>query len=192
MLSNFDESVDKEWIITNGLGGYASSTILNLNTRKYHGLLVAALDPPRNRTVCLESLDDEIIANDSLYQLSSHEFHGSISPKGHLFLNEVSLSPFPTFTYQIPNITLKKTFFMPYKTNSVATIYNIQNSGSNEAKLRVTPLITCRHYDAVTNYSEAPLTFTQEHKFQKLKLTFESPKKAVVELTFFGQFCRRT
>ena len=50
-ISRFGELVEKEWLITNGLGSYASSTVLGINTRKYHGLLVAALDPPGNRTV---------------------------------------------------------------------------------------------------------------------------------------------
>ncbi|MCX6643725.1 MAG: glycogen debranching enzyme N-terminal domain-containing protein, partial [Candidatus Bathyarchaeota archaeon] len=51
-LSRFGEVIQKEWLITNGLGGYASSTVLGINTRKYHGLLVAALHPPGDRTVC--------------------------------------------------------------------------------------------------------------------------------------------
>ena len=57
MLSNFDDAIRKEWIVTNGLGGYASSTILGINTRKYHGLLAAAFHPPRDRRICLEKLD---------------------------------------------------------------------------------------------------------------------------------------
>ena len=59
-LSNLGNALDKEWIITNGLGGYASSTILGLNTRKYHGLLVAAFNPPVNRWLLLSKLDETI------------------------------------------------------------------------------------------------------------------------------------
>ncbi|MFB3889571.1 MAG: glycogen debranching enzyme N-terminal domain-containing protein, partial [Candidatus Bathyarchaeia archaeon] len=59
-LARFEEALSKEWLVTNGLGGYASSTALGLNTRKYHGLLVVAMHPPGDRTVCLAKLDEEV------------------------------------------------------------------------------------------------------------------------------------
>ena len=73
-LHNFGEAIQKEWLITNGLGSYASSTVLGLNTRKYHGLLVAALHPPGDRTVILSKLDEDIIVGKAVYQLGSNEF----------------------------------------------------------------------------------------------------------------------
>ena len=60
VLSNFEDAIQLEWIVTNGLGGYASSTALGINTRKYHGLLIAALNPPVDRQVVLTKLDEEI------------------------------------------------------------------------------------------------------------------------------------
>ncbi len=60
-LLRFNEAIEREWLIANGIGGYASSTVLGINTRKYHGLLVAALNPPGDRTVCLSKLDEDII-----------------------------------------------------------------------------------------------------------------------------------
>ena len=68
-LSRFGEVIEKEWLITNGLGSYASSTVLGINTRKYHGLLVAALDPPGNRTVCLSKLDEDVLVGDDCLQV---------------------------------------------------------------------------------------------------------------------------
>ncbi len=73
-FSRFGEVMQKEWLITNGLGGYASSTVLGINTRKYHGLLVAALHPPGDRTVCLSKLDEDVIVGDDVYRLGSNEF----------------------------------------------------------------------------------------------------------------------
>ena len=73
-LSRFEQVIDKEWLITNGLGGYASSSVLGINTRKYHGLLVAALHPPGDRTVCLEKLDEDIIVGSDTYRLGTNEF----------------------------------------------------------------------------------------------------------------------
>ena len=65
-LSRFGEVMEQEWIITNGLGSYASSTVLGINTRKYHGLLVAALNPPGDRTVCLSKLDEDVLVGDDV------------------------------------------------------------------------------------------------------------------------------
>jgi len=58
-------ALSREWIVTNGIGGYASSTITGANTRRYHGLLVAALKPPAARTVLLSKLDEEVEASGS-------------------------------------------------------------------------------------------------------------------------------
>ena len=88
---SFGEVIEKEWLITNGLGSYASSTVLGINTRKYHGLLVAALDPPGNRTVCLSKLDEDVIVGDDVYRLGSNEFHDAIYPEGYKLIKQFSI-----------------------------------------------------------------------------------------------------
>jgi predicted glycogen debranching enzyme len=187
---SFNDSLEKEWLISNGLGGYSSSTVLGLNTRKYHGLLVAALNPPGNRTVCLASLDESLITNDTIYNFGSHEFHDSIFPLGHLFLREFSLSPFPTFTYQANNFTLKKTVFMPNKSNTVITLYSALNS-SEDANLRIFPLLTCRHIDTVMDHLKTPLNFYQESDDKQVKLCFQTPKAIVSTYTTSGKFVEK-
>ena len=57
---SFEDGLTKEWVITNGIGGYASSTVLGINTRKYHGLLIAPLTPPARRHLILSKLDERI------------------------------------------------------------------------------------------------------------------------------------
>ena len=69
VLSNFDKAIQMEWIVTNGLGGYASSTASGINTRKYHGLLVAAFNPPVDRRVILIKLDEEIQIKNKTYPI---------------------------------------------------------------------------------------------------------------------------
>jgi predicted glycogen debranching enzyme len=92
-LSRFEEVIGKEWLITNGLGGYASSTVPGINTRKYHGLLVAALHPPGDRTVCLSKLDEDVIVGSDVYSLGATEFHDVIYPQGYKLIQEFSLAP---------------------------------------------------------------------------------------------------
>src|SRR5665647_2957602 len=94
-LSHFDEAIQKEWLVTNGLGSYASSTVLGINTRKYHGLLVAALHPPGDRTVCLSKLDEDVIVGKTIYRLGANDFHDTIYPQGYMYLTDFSISPSP-------------------------------------------------------------------------------------------------
>ena len=86
--------LSKEWLLTNGLGGYASGTVIGVNTRKYHGLLVAALHPPGDRTVCLSKIDEDLIIGEKVYRLGANEFQGLIFPTGFEFLKEFSVAPF--------------------------------------------------------------------------------------------------
>ena len=66
---NLENGLQKEWIITNGIGGYASSTIIGANTRRYHGLLVAPLNPPARRTLILSKLDESVEIEEKKYNL---------------------------------------------------------------------------------------------------------------------------
>ena len=81
MYNNLDDSLSKEWLITNGIGGYASSSICGANTRKYHGLLVASLNPPTNRRVLLSKIEETIIGeNQEDIRLSTNQYPEKIYP----------------------------------------------------------------------------------------------------------------
>ena len=69
---NLENGLEKEWLITNGIGGYSSSTIIGANTRKYHGLLVAPLTPPARRFLILSKLDESIEINEKKYDFSAY------------------------------------------------------------------------------------------------------------------------
>src|SRR4030042_6096690 len=101
ILSRFEQAIQKEWLVTNGLGGYASSTVLGVNTRKYHGLLVGAFHPPGDRRVCLTKLDGELEIGNSVFPLGANEYQTGIFPKGYLLLKEFSVSPFPRVVYDV-------------------------------------------------------------------------------------------
>lgn len=77
-FANFESTIRKEWLVTNGLGGYASSTVLGINTRKYHGLLVAAVHPPKDRRVFLEKLDEDVISDGKVRRFGANEFSDKI------------------------------------------------------------------------------------------------------------------
>jgi len=175
VFSNFDSAIQKEWLVANGLGGYASSTVLGLNTRKYHGLLVAAFHPPGDRRVLLTKLDEEISLGDTIWRLGVNEFKNVLFPDGHQFLEQVSLSPFPTFHYVACYVDVWKRVFMPREKNTVVTLYDISNRYDEDVDLRVFPLVNSRGFHEVTDrdkFSE----FSQDQLGDIVSFGFKTPQ----------------
>jgi predicted glycogen debranching enzyme len=187
-FSQFDEAIQKEWLITNGLGGYASSTVLGVNTRKYHGLLVAAFYPPGDRRVCLAKLDEELVIGNSVIPLNANEFQSGIFPKGYLSLKEFQFSPFPKYVYATENVEIQKTIFMPHERNVTITVYNVINRGSMDIKVQVFPLINCRYIHAVTDRWKSPWQFAQKQDDNGVNLHFTIPQSAILIKTTRGKF----
>lgn len=142
--SSWERGIEKEWLLTNGIGGFAASTIIGGNTRRYHGLLVAALKPPVQRYLVLSQLHETVITGGSTYNL--HAFStGDYVMKGFHHLQSFELDPLPVFTYIIGDLIIKKTITMVYGENTVAVVYHVK-SGSEEVTLRLTPLVDFRDY----------------------------------------------
>jgi predicted glycogen debranching enzyme len=188
LLSSFDSSIQKEWILTNGLGGYASSTVLGINTRKYHGLLVAAFHPPRDRRICLEKLEEEVSVGNDAYQLGANEFQDRIFPLGYTFLDQVRISLFPKFAYSLQNVEIEKTAFMPYGKNVSIILYKALNGSSSDLRIRVFPLLNCRHFHSVTDRQRLSGQPGQKHEDKETCITFGSPKATVIVGTIGGRY----
>ena len=92
---SYEQGSAREWLVANGLGGYASATTVGSNTRAYHGLLVASLEPPVDRRLLLSSLDEEING----IALANHQYPGAIHPQGFRHLLGFRFDPFPRFSY---------------------------------------------------------------------------------------------
>ena len=92
----FEAASSKEWLITNGIGGYASTTICGTNTRRYHGLLIASKNPPTQRQVLVSGIGECIsVRRDTCIDISANQYPGAIHPKGHQYLTEFNRVPFP-------------------------------------------------------------------------------------------------
>ncbi|MBT8172240.1 amylo-alpha-1,6-glucosidase [Candidatus Bathyarchaeota archaeon] len=161
-LTNINTALNTEWIITNGLGGYASSSVLGVNTRKYHGLLVAAFNPPVNRWVMLTKLDETIKIENKNYDLSTNEFKDTTYPKGYTFLSNFSLEPLPTYRYDIKGVCLEKTVFMPYLQNATIISYNVSNPLEEKISIYLSPLVNSRHIYNTTNKNKIGWNFCQK------------------------------
>src|ERR1700704_1387449 len=135
-MSQFDESVCRnldaasrlEWLETNGIGGFASSTITGLNTRRYHGLLVAATKPPVGREVLLSKLEETLVLDGQPFDLSSNRYPGVVHPQGFRYLTNFRLDPFPIFTFEVEGVTIEKTVFMVYGENTTVAQYELKST----------------------------------------------------------------
>src|SRR5580765_2347753 len=109
---DLEVALRREWLETNGLGGFASSTVIGLNTRRYHGLLTASTTPPTGRVLLLSKLEETVIIDDQRYELSANQYPGAIHPQGYQYLKEFRLDPFPIFIYRVAGLEIEKRVFM--------------------------------------------------------------------------------
>ncbi len=157
ICQNLNAASQREWLETNGLGGFASTTIAGLNTRRYHGLLVAATNPPLGRMVLLSKLEEAILIDGRRYELSVNQYPGVVHPQGHHHLKQFQLAPFPVFTYEIEGIELEKSVFMIHGENSTVIQYQIRGRSDKlaELSLEVRPLVAFRDYHSTAHRNDA-------------------------------------
>lgn len=148
---NIEKGLKIEWIITNGIGGYSSSTIIGANTRKYHGLLVAPIMPPAKRYLILSKVDESIIINNEKYNLYTN-FGKNYLSEGYKFLTQFEKEEIPKFTYEIKDVKIEKSICMEYGENTITILYKIKN-GKYKSKLILAPIINFRDFHSInTNH----------------------------------------
>jgi len=147
VCGHFGRAVEREWLVTNGIGGYALGTLSGANSRRYHGLLVAALDPPLTRTVLVAQLEEQATLNGQELPLSTNEFHGRyVHPQGYLHLESFRLEgTVPTLTYALAELRLEKRIWMIHGHNTTCVAYTLRQ-GSRPVTLAVLPLCTARNH----------------------------------------------
>ena len=163
-----EKDISKEWLITNGIGGYASSTIIGCNTRKYHGLLVAPLNPPALRYVILSKIDESIEFNDNKYNLYTNMCKNSIS-EGYKYLINFDNEYLPNFTYKVEDVIVKKIVCMEYGKNITCISYKIKN-GNHKTKLTLTPIVNYRSAHVASIYHQFDIEQEKENNIVKIVL----------------------
>ncbi len=132
ICTDVQAGLDREWLVTNGLGGYAAGTILGATTRSYHGLLVAALRPPVVRTVLIAKIDEEVILpNDQTCKLGVNEYQdGIIDPQGYTYLDSFWLEgDIPCFLYRLSGtLSLEKRIWMEHGYNRTYVQYTLKST----------------------------------------------------------------
>lgn len=149
VLDDVDGALRREWLVTNGLGGYASGTVAGANTRRYHGLLVAALRPPLDRTVLVAKLDAVATYRGRRFELATNEYvDGTVAPRGYVLLDAFRLDgTIPVWTWQIGDAVVEQRIWMAHGANTTYVQFSVARA-SEPVRLDLAPLCTYRDYHA--------------------------------------------
>ncbi|MDO4381722.1 MAG: amylo-alpha-1,6-glucosidase [Clostridia bacterium] len=178
---SLEEGIKREWIITNGLGGYCSSTIIGANTRKYHGLLVAPLTPPARRHLILSKLDESIQTDGKKYNLYTNMCKNYISD-GYKYLQSFKKDYIPVFEYKVAGINIKKSICMEYGKNTVVLVYEIKNN-DKDSILTLAPIMNLRDFHTVTANYEFDLRQNINKNKVKIVINRQSETPIYMNLT---------
>ena len=141
-----DWSTTHEWLEANGVGGWASSSVSGMNTRRYHGMLVAALRPPGDRRVLVARLDETLVTPDGeRFELGVNQFDGVVHPQGDQFLQRFALQPFPSWTYEAGPFRLRKTVAAIHGQNTTVVQYECREAPEGST-IELRPFIAGRGY----------------------------------------------
>lgn len=151
ICSHLVTAEQREWLITNGIGGYGCGTVAGLLTRHYHGLLVAALQPPLGRTLLVTKLDETVLYDNETYALATNRWaDASVSPQGYRCLERFALEgTIPTWTYALGDALLIKQIWMEQGSNTTYLRYHLSR-GSGPGRLSITALVNYRDHHHTT------------------------------------------
>ena len=155
--ADLPQLLQREWLETNGLGGFASSTVCGATTRRYHAVLIAATNPPVGRMALVSKLEETLIAYSDRAELSTNLFHsGVVHPSGYLHIESFDPTPAPTWTFRTSQAKLHKTVAMIEERNLTVVRYMLAPDWK-PAELEVRVLLSGRDYHSVMRASDRGL-----------------------------------
>lgn len=149
-LSDFKKNIYREWALTNGIGGYAGSSIIGAHNRTHQGYLIASLHPPVERYLLFSKTNEKIACGSRIYELATAQHKGPFASEyavGNMHLKSFTYDGTATFKYECGDLRLTKTIAMAYGENKTAIYYVVENNGG-DSKLTITPLINYREHSA--------------------------------------------
>jgi predicted glycogen debranching enzyme len=155
ICTDFAKASAREWLETNGIGGFASATVAGANTRRYHALLTAALRPPLGRVTMLSKFEETLIVDGRRFELSANQFPNKIYPEGFKFLKSFRLDPFPIWTYEVEGVEIEKKVFMIYGRNATICRWLVvggrwpEESRKPKIEIELKPLLSFCDYHAL-------------------------------------------
>ncbi len=145
IAADFPQACAREWLVSNGIGGYAAGTLAGPLTRCYHGLLVAALQPPLDRMLLVSKLEEEVFYDQAAYPLFTNQWaEGEINPQGYRYLESFQLEgTIPCWTYRLADVRLEKRIWMQPGENTTYVQYHLLQ-GSAPVTLSIRLLVNYR------------------------------------------------
>ena len=167
ICTDFESASKREWLETNGIGGFASATVSGANTRRYHGILTAATRPPLGRITMLSKFEETLVIDGKSYELSTNQYPNSINPNGYKYLKSFRLDPFPVWIFEIEGIEIEKKIFMVHGENTTVCQWSIlkteqRSDNATERKeneerigLELKPLLSFCDYHSLQHETDA-------------------------------------
>lgn len=162
ICGNLNTAESREWLVTNGIGGYASGTVAGLLTRRYHGLLVAALQPPLGRTLLLTKLDETVLYDTRAYSLSANRWKdGIVSPQGYRHIEHFLVEgAIPVWRFAFADALLEKRLWMQQGENTTYVQYTLHRA-SEPLKLTIKAMVNYRDYHGSTQANDWQMAVEQ-------------------------------
>ncbi len=177
VCTDFQSASSREWLETNGIGGFASSTVSGANTRRYHGLLTAAVKPPLGRVTMLSKFEETLIIDGKSYELSANQYPNSIYPNGYQYVKNFRLAPFPVWIFEIKGIEIKKKIFMVHGENTTIIEYKSKvQSPKSRVQLELKPLLSfCDYHQLQHENRDFDLNYEASENLVAVKPYAEMP-----------------
>ena len=153
ICGDYDAASSREWLETNGIGGFASGTISGSNTRRYHGLLTAATRPPLGRITTVSKFLETLSVGAEKFELSTNRFSGNVDSQACQFISQFRLDPFPIWTFRVGDIQLERKLFMPYGSNTTVVTWSVLGDAMG-ASLEIKPLLAFVDYHHLQHQDE--------------------------------------
>ncbi len=152
-LRDLTFSSSREWLLTDGEGGFSSSTVSFMNTRRQHSLLTLSLNPPLKRLTILNKVDEEVIIDGKSYFLGSNHYPDAVFPEGYKLLSKFTFDYFPQVSYDLSGCHVSKSILMPKRSSSIFIHY--ENQSKKALTLRLLPLVSFRFKDSIRKSDES-------------------------------------
>ncbi|MFL6194746.1 MAG: glycogen debranching enzyme N-terminal domain-containing protein [Thermoanaerobaculia bacterium] len=154
ITQDFERAAGIEWLEPNGLGGWAGTTVAGAHSRRHHGLLVAATQPPGGRTVLLSRLDETLHVEGRSFDLGCNQFPGAVAPRGFEYMTSFRKDLFPTFEYEAGGVRLRKTVAAVDGENTTLVTYEVLEA-PGPFILSLRPFLAARDENALASANPA-------------------------------------
>lgn len=160
-VSRLDAFLEKEWLLTNCRGSYASGTVLGCHTRRYHGLLIASMHPPVERMVTISNLIETVDFDGRRHELSTFEFSDRLHPQGYRFLRQFRRNEGVHFHYEIGDLKIEKSVYLLADDDVALVSYAFSDIGQ-EVKVSLMPMAAMRDFHGLQNSSGSLMVTPQD------------------------------